>query len=80
MVELKVGDPVEVLDAGLLMLQQFAPKGANPNNRGFVKELNFGGEDDVLIEFPIGNGSIEEHSHVAPYPRNLVRLCKVNKV
>lgn len=70
---LKVGDPVEVLDKGLLMLQQFAPPGAKPNNHGYVYELGYGEDDDVLVEFPIGDDPIEEHSQVAPYPISMIR-------
>lgn len=70
--KLKIGDPVEVLDPGLLMLQQFAPPGAAPNNHGFVKEL-WKESDEVLVEFPIGDDDMEKHSQVAPYPRYMVK-------
>jgi len=69
--EFQIGDKVEVLDPGLLMLQKFAPPGAKPNNHGVVKE--FMDDGDVLIEFPIGDDDPEEHSQVAPYPKNLLR-------
>jgi len=67
----EVGDKVEVLDEGLLILQQFAPKGAKPNNLGIVSEIFDDGE--ILVEFQIGNDDMEEHSQVAPYPQHLVR-------
>lgn len=69
--ELKVGDKVRVMDQGLLMLQQFAPKGAKPNNEGVVSEIMEDG--DLLIEFPIGDDDPKEHSQVAPYPAS---ICK----
>ena len=71
--ELKVGDPIAVMDPGLLMMQQFAPPGAKPNNHGYVKELNYGGDGSVLVEFPIDDDPMEEHSQVAPYPRSIIR-------
>ena len=37
--ELKVGDPVLVIDQGLLMLQKFAPKNSFPNNYGRISEI-----------------------------------------
>lgn len=70
---LKVGDPVEVMDRGLIMLQQFAPPDAKPNNHGYVKELNYGEDNDVLVEFPIGDDPMDEHSQVAPYPMSMIR-------
>jgi hypothetical protein len=69
---LKVGDKVEVMDRGLLMLQQFAPKGAKPNNHGVVSEIWEDGT--VLVEFPIGDNP--KHTQVAPYPANIVNLLK----
>lgn len=68
--ELKVGDKVLVLDQGLLMLQQFAPKGSKPNNHGFVSEII---GDTILVEFPIGDDDIKDHSQVAPYHKSMVR-------
>lgn len=68
---LKVGDKVEVLDQGLLMLQKFAPPGAKPNNHGTVSELLEDG--DVMIEFPIGDDDPEKHSQIAPYPASICR-------
>lgn len=66
---LKVGDKVRVMDPGLLMLQKFAPAGAKPNNEGTVSEILEDG--DLLIAFPIGDDSPDEHSQVAPYPANI---------
>ena len=70
---LKVGDPVEVIDEGLIMLQKFAPPGSKPNNHGYVYELNYGEDDEVLVEFPIGDDPMDEHSQVAPYPMSMIR-------
>lgn len=67
--ELKVGDKVRVMDQGLLMLQKFAPKGANPNNEGVISEVLEDG--DLMIEFPIGDDDPKEHSQVAPYPASI---------
>jgi hypothetical protein len=67
--KLKVGDKVRVMDQGLLMLQQFAPKGAKPNNEGIVSEILEDG--DLMIEFPVNEGGPNEHSQVAPYPANI---------
>lgn len=71
---LKPGDPVEVLDPGLLMLQQFAPNGTRPNNHGVIAEIMDDGM--ILVEFPIGDDDPNEHSQVAPYPEQMVRLRK----
>lgn len=70
---LQVGDPVEVYDRGLLLLQQFAPAGSKPNNHGTVSEIWDDGKT-ILVEFPIGDDDPEEHSQVAPYPKNQVKL------
>jgi hypothetical protein len=72
--ELKVGDEVEVLDHGLLMLQKFAPPGAKPNNRGKISEILEDGH--VMVEFPIGDDDPDKHSQIAPYPKNICR--KIN--
>jgi hypothetical protein len=72
--DFKVGDKVRVMDKGLLMLQQFAPPGAKPNNEGYIKE--FLEDGDAMIEFPIGDEPMEEHSQVAPYPIGMLR--KIN--
>lgn len=71
---LKVGDKVAVMDKGLLMLQQFAPKGAKPNNVGVISEILEDGY--VEVEFPIGNDDPKEHSQVAPYPASICQ--KIN--
>lgn len=68
MSNLKKGDKVRVMDPGLLMLQQFAPKGAKPNNEGTVYDI---WEDGTIeVEFPLEG---ENHSQNAPYPPH---LCK----
>ena len=66
---LKVGDPVEVIDSGLAMLRKL---GAGINHHGWVQELDYGGTGDILVEFPIGDDDPDEHSQVAPYPANCV--------
>lgn len=76
MSSLKVGDPVEVMDEGLVMLNLFAPPGAKPTNHGYVKELNYGESREVLVEFPIGDDPIDKHSQVAPYPISMIRKRK----
>lgn len=68
---MKYGDKVVVMDQGLLMLQQFAPKGARPNNVGWVESIE---GNTVFVKFPIGDDDPEEHSQLAPYPKNLVVL------
>lgn len=69
--ELKIGDEVDVMDEGLLMLQKFAPKGAKPNNRGKISDIWADGT--IEVEFPLDG---ENHSQVAPYPPHVVK--KVN--
>jgi len=77
--KIKVGDEVEVLDSGLLQMMAICPN-MPPNNLGIVKEIDYGGDpQEVLIEFPIGEDDIEEHSQVAPYPARLVRFKKWRK-
>lgn len=68
----KVGDKVRVMDPGLLMLQQFAPPGAKPNNEGVVSEILEDGE--LMIEFPIGDDP--DHSQTAPYSPNECKLIE----
>ena len=70
MSDLKIGDSVEVLDEGLAMLRQIMGPNAKPNHYGFVSEIWEDGT--ILVEFPIGDDPIEEHSQVAPYPPNQV--------
>jgi len=62
--DLKVGDDVEVLDAGLAMLRRMCP-GMPPNHHGRVESIN---GDTIMVEFPNG-----DHSQSAPYPRSEVR-------
>lgn len=68
---MEIGDRVEVLDPGLLMLQKFASPDNPPNNVGWIRRFMENG--DALIEFPIGNDPIEEHSQAAPYPLDIIR-------
>ena len=66
--QLSVGDKVEVLDEGLAMLRRVAPD-MPPNHHGRIQEID---GDTIMVEFPI-DGSYEDHSQVAPYPRSEVR-------
>lgn len=70
---LQVGDPVVVMDPGLIMLQRFAPPNAKPNNEGTVLEIWDDGKT-ILVDFPIGDDDPKEHSQAAPYPARLVKL------
>lgn len=69
---IKIGDKVRVNDPGLIMLQKFAPPGAKLNNEGFVREI----DDDgfAMIEFPIGDDDMSEHSQCAPYEVELLTV------
>jgi len=68
---LNIGDEVDVMDQGLLMLQKFAPPGAKPNNRGKIADI---WEDGTIeVEFPLEG---ENHSQVAPYPAHLIVKVK----
>lgn len=67
MIELKVGDNVEVQDAGLEMLRRLCPN-QPPNHHGRVEAI-YG--DTVMVEFPVDGGY--EHSQSAPYQRSAVR-------
>lgn len=65
----EIGDKVRVQDPGLKLIYETAKKfdpEIKPNNIGFIKE--FFEDGDALIEFPIGDDPMEEHSQVAPYP------------
>jgi hypothetical protein len=70
----QIGDTVEVLDPGLLMLmnvmRRFEPE-AKANNIGVVEEIWDDGK--LLIHFPIGDDDPVEHSQAAPYP---ARMCR----
>jgi len=66
MSEFKAGDPVRVKDAGLEMLQRFAPVGAFPNNWGWIMDEP-APAGDVMVEFPIGDDPLDEHSQAVPY-------------
>ena len=70
MSDLKVGDPVQVIDQGLIMLQQFAPQGAFPNNWGIVDQIK---PEAVYVLFPIGDDPMDQHSQVAPYDHHEVQ-------
>ena len=71
MKDLTKGEKVEVIDTGLIMIQKFAPKNSRPNNVGWVEGVCDDGT--ILVKFPIGDDDPEEHSQVAPYPKNLVK-------
>lgn len=66
----KIGDKVKVNDPGLAMLRKFMPRN-KPNHHGIIKEIWDDG--NILIEFPIGDDPMEEHSQVAPYPKYMVQ-------
>lgn len=66
--DLKVGDDVEVLDAGLAMLRRLCPD-QPPNHHGRVEAID---GDMITVEFPI-DGSYDGHSQSAPYSRSEVR-------
>lgn len=66
--DLKVGDDVEVLDAGLAMLRRLCPD-QPPNHHGRIEAID---GDTITVEFPI-DGSYDGHSQSAPYPRSEVR-------
>ena len=72
---LKVGDPVEVLGPGLLMMQALMKKmgeDVGPMNIGTIAEIWDDGT--ILVQFPIGSDNPEEHSQSSPYPPHMVRL------
>ena len=71
--DVKIGDRVRANDPGLIMLQQFAPLGAKPNNEGFVVEIDEE-EGTAMIEFPIGDDDMSEHSQCAPYEIELLTV------
>jgi hypothetical protein len=72
--QFKIGDKVKVMDAGLLMLMQFAPPNSKPINECFVSGIT---EDGMIeVEFPIGDDDIEVHSQVSIYPPNEVQPIK----
>jgi hypothetical protein len=72
--DLKIGDEVDVMDQGLLMLQKFAPPGAKPNNRGIIADI--WGDGTVEVEFPLESEDGEPHSQVAPYAPHLIKKVK----
>lgn len=73
--ELQIGDPVRVMDPGLIMLQRFASPNSKPNNEGTVLEILDNGKT-ILVDFPIGDDDPKDHSQVAPYPVEMIRLKK----
>ena len=64
---LQIGDPVIVHDELLILLANIA--NLPPRNKGWVYGFD---DDDILVEFPIGDDDPDEHSQVAPYPANEV--------
>ena len=68
MSDFQVGDDVEVLNEGLAMLRNIMPN-MPPNHYGRIESID---GDTIMVEFPI-DGSYEEHSQCAPYPRHEVR-------
>ena len=70
----EIGDKVLVLDEKLAMIREILGPEAPPNHHGYVAEIYEDGT--VLVEFPIGDDPIEEHSQVAPYHPSMVRHRK----
>jgi hypothetical protein len=69
--EFQLGDKVRVMDKGLLMLQQFAPKGAKPNNEGVIYDI---WDDGIIeVEFPLEG---YDHIQCAPYHPSIIH--KIN--
>lgn len=66
--DLKVGDEIEVLDAGLATLRRLCPD-MPPNHHGRVERID---GDMIMVEFPI-DGNYDDHSQSAPYPRREIR-------
>lgn len=66
--KLEIGDPVRVMDVGLLRLEAIARQ---TMSYGWVHEILDNG--DIMVEFPIGNDNPDEHSQIAPYPKDMVR-------
>ena len=75
MSKFKIGDPVTVMDAGLLMMQQFATKGSLPNNIGQIASKEIKGEYEVW--FPIDGDLTYEHSQCSVYHKSELVLRKL---
>ena len=79
---LKIGDAVEVSDAGLEMLRkmmaQMTGEKEKPNHYGVVSEIMSDGQ--IVVEFPIGDDDPNEHSQASIYPASCVRLRRPNTV
>ena len=73
--EFSIDDKVKVMDPGLMMLMSFMPPGTPPNNVGYIREIDLEYQE-AMIEFPIGDDPIEEHSQMSPYPLDMLRLVK----
>ena len=74
MEELKIGDPVEVIDEGLAILRRMMKQAGvdvPPNHHGIIDEILDDGT--IMVRFPIGGDDPEEHSQIAPYPPSKVR-------
>ena len=67
---LKKGQPVLVLDPGLVMLRQIS---GEVNHHGWVDSIE---GDTVIVLFPIGDDDPHEHGQLAPYPARMVRPRK----
>ena len=65
-----VGDLVEVIDPGLAALREILP-GSKPNHHGVVSRVLDCGT--IMVEFPIGEDSMDQHSQISPYPASAVR-------
>ncbi len=71
--KLKPGVCVLVEDFGLAALRGIMGSDAPPNHVGIISTDPWDDEDTYLIEFPIGDDPISEHSQVAPFPKHQVR-------
>lgn len=72
--ELKAGDCVWVRDEGLAQLRAIMAEFgcAKPNHVGRISADEWDDPDTYLVEFPIGDDPIDEHSQSAPFPKRLV--------
>lgn len=72
-----LNEEVIVNDEGLIKLMELMKSFGEivkPNNIGFIRE--FLDDGYVMIEFPIGDENIEEHSQMAPYHISLLKKKK----
>lgn len=72
---------MQVEDEGLAMLRetmrQFGHE-PKPNNIGRISDDPWDDPETYLVEFPIGDDPIDEHSQASPYPKSQVRPLDEN--